>query len=391
MDSFGIGALEDANKFNDEGANTLGHIVEYCNLGRANSLGVRQGALVIPHLTNLGLIAAAKRQRKFKSVGLYGSAREKSFGKDTSSGHWEMMGVPVLFDWGYFSSPSSSFPALLLNSLIKETGIPGILGNCHASGTEIIAKYGEEHVRTGKPICYTSADSVFQIAAHEKSFGLDKLYGVCKVAYNLVKPYKIGRVIARPFLGVGGHYERTDNRRDFSIPPPAPTLLDKMVAANKSVIAIGKIADIFANSGISKHINAHGNHEIFDAILSTLPNAPSDSLIFANFVDFDMKYGHRRDVVGYAQALEEFDSWIPELERLLGKEDIVIITADHGCDPTFKGTDHTREQIPILVFGPGVRSGGYLGIRKTFADIGQSLANYFGMEPLDHGTAFQII
>lgn len=397
MDSLGIGALEDAANFDDVGANTLGHIMEHCKLGKADKEGVRRGPLYIPNLVELGLTAAAELQPDFQSRGLYGLSREKSFSKDTSSGHWEIMGVPVLFDWGYFPPAYPSFPQELVGALIREAGIPGILGNCHASGTEIITKFGDEHIKTGKPICYTSADSVFQIAIHEEVFGLARLYEICKVAHRLVQPYKICRVIARPFVGVAGSgplstnsYWRTANRRDFSIAPPAPTLLDKMVEANKTVIAIGKIADIFAHRGISEHRDAHGHDEIFETVLSALRDAPGDSLTFANFVDFDMQYGHRRNVVGYAQALEEFDRRIPELTKLMQPDDIIVITADHGCDPTFKGTDHTREHIPVLIYGAKVEPG-YLGIRDTFADIGQSLARYFGLEPLAYGAEFQIM
>ncbi len=388
LDSFGIGELEDAAKFGDKGANTLMHIKEFCDTGKADKVGVRQGPLHIPNLTNLGLFAAANKDSDFnKAEGLYGSARELSFGKDTSSGHWEIMGVPVLFDWGYFPPEYPSFPKELVDGLIKQAKIPGILGNCHASGTEIINRLGDEHLKTGMPICYTSADSVFQIAAHEESFGLERLYEVCKVAYELVKPYKIGRIIARPFSGKNGDYQRTKNRRDFSIPPPAPTLMEKMVAAGKEVIAIGKISDIFAGRGVSKSIAAYGHDEIFNAVLNSVKESRDGSLAFANFIDFDMKYGHRRDFIGYAHALEDFDRKLPELDQYLQPGDLVIITADHGCDPTFKGSDHTREHIPVLVFGPGVAPK-YIGVRKTFADIGQTLASHFSLVPLPYGESF---
>lgn len=374
LDSLGVGALPDADKFGDSGANTLLHIKESC-------------ALKTPNLDQLGLTAAATQTADFKATGLYGYANELSHGKDTPSGHWEMMGVPVLFEWGYFPPSYPSFPEELVNALIQEAKIPGILGNCHASGTEIIKKFGDEHVKTGKPICYTSADSVFQIAAHEESFGLERLYEVCKVAYKLVHPYNIGRVIARPFAGVFGGYYRTEARRDFSVPPPSMTLLDNLVAANGTVVAIGKIADIFAWRGISRHVDAHGHEEIFAAVIHEAKNAADNSLVFANFVDFDMKYGHRRDVAGYAQALEQFDLKLPEFEKLMQPGDIAIITADHGCDPTFKGTDHTREYIPVLVFGPGLQPG-FIGRRNTFADIGQSLVKYFSLLPLSYGESF---
>lgn len=374
LDSLGVGALPDADKFGDSASNTFLHIKESC-------------ALKTPNLDRLGLTAAASRVTDFKATGLYGYAAEISHGKDTPSGHWEIMGVPVLFDWGYFPASYPSFPEELVSAFIKEAKIPGILGNCHSSGTEIIKLFGDEHVKTGKPICYTSADSVFQIAAHEESFGLERLYEICKIAYKLVQPYNIGRVIARPFTGVTGEYQRTEFRRDFSVAPPSATLLDNLVAANGSVIAIGKIADIFAHRGISRHVDAHGHEEIFTAVMNEAKSATDNSLIFANFVDFDMKYGHRRDVAGYANALEQFDLKLPEFEKLMQPGDIAIITADHGCDPTFKGTDHTREYIPILVFGPSVQSG-FIGKRDTFADIGQSLAKYFELQPLSYGESF---
>lgn len=389
LDSFGVGALPDAEKFGDEGANTFLHIKEYCHQGKADVKGLRQGPLKIPNLEKLGLNIAASLETHstITPTGLYGCANEISFGKDTPSGHWEIAGVPVLFKWGYFPPTYPSFPQKLVDAFIKEAKIPGILGNCHASGTEIIKHFGDEHVKTGKPICYTSADSVFQIAAHEESFGLEHLYTICKIAFKLVAPYKIGRVIARPFLGTSGNYYRTEHRQDFSVPPPSPTLLDKLVMSNGTTIAIGKVADIFAHRGISKHIDAHGNDEIFTAVCDAAKSAPDRSLTFANFVDFDMKYGHRRDVASYAHALEQFDKRLPDFAKLLQPGDIAIITADHGCDPTFKGTDHTREYIPILVFGPKIKSG-FIGKRDTFADIGQSLAKYFDLELFQYGKSF---
>ena len=263
-----------------------------------------------------------------------------------------------------------------------------MLGNCHASGTTIIAELGEEHMRTGKPIVYTSADSVFQIAAHEESFGLERLYELCDIARELVDDYNIGRVIARPFVGDSPeNFRRTGNRRDLTTPPHAPTVLDKLVASGGEVISIGKIADIYAHQGITKKIKATGNEALFDATLEALDDAPDRSIVFTNFVDFDMLYGHRRDVDGYAAALEYFDRRLPELEAKLGEGDVLILTADHGCDPTWEGTDHTREHIPVLAAGTPVRRGS-LGKRDTFADIGQSLASHFGLEPMEYGTSF---
>jgi len=391
LDSLGVGELSDAEKFGDKGANTLLHIAETCAAGKADGKDLRQGPLTIPNLTRLGLISAMQQAQGLKPESLpqgkSGCAQEISWSKDTPTGHWELMGAPVLFNFGYFPKKMPCFPPELLDALLKKTGLHGILGNCHASGTEIIKEFGDQHVSSGLPICYTSADSVFQIAAHEEVFELDKLYQLCKSVFEVLKPYNIGRVIARPFTGKTGCYERTANRRDYSLPPPAKTLLDKLVEVGGKVVAIGKISDIFAHCGISEKITAHDNAELFDATLVAAKSAPDRSLVFTNFVDFDMKYGHRRDVVGYAHALEEFDRRLPEFEALMQADDIAIITADHGCDPTFKGTDHTREHIPILLFGKKVVAE-LIGKRNTFADVGQSLAGYFGIEPLEYGKSF---
>lgn len=396
LDSFGIGATEDAAKYGDVGANTLTHIAEYCVAGKADKATIRSGPLQLPHMTRLGLNQAACISSGKPVPGLaedvtiegaYGCAAEKSFGKDTPSGHWEIAGVPALFDWGYFPPEYPSFPDDLLDELIKRANLPGVLGNKHASGTDIIEELGEEHEKTGKPIVYTSADSVFQIAAHEKSFGLQRLCDLCLIARDLVDQYNVGRVIARPFIGTPGHYQRTGNRRDYSVPAPEPTLLDKLVAAGREVISIGKVADIYAHRGITKNIKADGNMALFDALLKEMPNAPEGSLTFVNLVDFDMLYGHRRDVVGYAKALEEFDARLPEFEKLMKPDDIAILTADHGCDPTWKGSDHTREYIPVIVFGPHVQCGS-LGKRDTFADIGQTIAKHLSIPPLRTGIAF---
>lgn len=396
FDSFGIGATQDAANYNDVGADTFGHIVEACANGQADIAGVRQGILQIPNLQRLGLGMAALAStgkllpginRETELTGAYGYAVEQSHGKDTPSGHWEMAGVPVLFDWGYFHHDYPCFPAPLTEALIKEGNLPGVLGNRHASGTQIIDELGEQHLKTGQPIVYTSGDSVFQIAAHEESFGLQRLYDVCAIARQLVDPYNIGRVIARPFLGTPGHFYRTGNRRDLAVEPPAPTLLDCLVKEGGVVHAIGKIADIFAHRGISQYIKADGNMALFDATLATAKQAGERSLIFTNFVDFDMLYGHRRDLAGYAAALEALDARLPELEAILQPDDIVIITADHGCDPSLPGSDHTREHVPILLFGPAIKPR-FLGRRETFADIGQTIAKHLGINALQNGTAF---
>jgi phosphopentomutase len=391
FDSFGMGAAEDAIQFGDEHADTFGHIAEFCALGKANHRG-RLGPLYVPNLARYGLNAAyqdchgipAKGVSTIQPEGLYGYAQEISHGKDTPSGHWEIAGVPALFDWGFFPQ---GFPEHLIQEFIQQGCIPGVLGNKAASGTEIINELGDEHVRTGKPIVYTSGDSVFQIAAHEELFGRERLYELCKLARKLVDPYNVGRVIARPFLGEKGNYYRTPHRKDYAVLPPGKTLLDKLVANQGTVIAIGKVADIYAHQGISQEIKADSNLELFDATLAALKTATDQTLIFTNFVDFDSKYGHRRDAAGYAKALEDLDARLPELERLLQLGDIVVVTADHGCDPTLPGSDHTREYIPVLLFGPELTPKA-LGKRKTFADIGQSLLQYLGLPKAEHGVSF---
>lgn len=396
LDSFGIGASQDATRYGDVGADTLGHIAEACALGHADISGKREGPLALPHMNQLGLGVAAlastgKPLPGFtipdEIRGCYGYANEQSHGKDTPSGHWEIAGVPVYFDWGYFPHEYPSFPQELLNELIKQADLPGVLGNKAASGTQIIDELGREHIASGKPIVYTSGDSVFQIAAHEKYFGLEKLYAICKIARPLVDKYRICRVIARPFIGEPGNFRRTANRRDYATPPPRETLLDKLRNNDREVISIGKVDDIFAHQGITQVIRAENNMALFDATLTAMKTAPDGSLVFANFVDFDSSYGHRRDIAGYASALEEFDRRLPELQKQLLQHDLVIITADHGCDPTYPGSDHTREHIPILAFGPHIPSK-FIGRRETFADIGQTIAKHLGIPPLDYGVSF---
>ncbi|NCF14094.1 MAG: phosphopentomutase [Gammaproteobacteria bacterium] len=389
LDSFGIGATADAESFGDTGSDTLGNIArERASAGRP---------LQLPNLAKLGLFHAGQESTgKFATdvdtdveiIGAYGHAAEMSSGKDTPSGHWEIAGVPVLFDWGYFTGKTDTFPPELLEKLIERADLPGVIGNCHASGTTIIAELGDEHVRTGKPIVYTSADSVFQIACHEEAFGLERLYELCDIARELVDDYNIGRIIARPFVGDGPDtYARTANRRDLTTPPHAPTVLDKLVANGGDVISIGKIADIYAHQGITQKVKASGNAALFDATLDAVRTAGDDTIVFTNFVDFDMLYGHRRDVEGYATALEYFDGRLPEVLELMKEDDLLVLCADHGCDPTWPGSDHTREHIPVLAYGAGLRAGS-LGQRETFADIGQSLAAHFGLEPMDYGKSF---
>ena len=397
MDSVGIGGATDAAHFGDAGANTLGHIAAECAAGRAD-VG-RQGPLHIPNLTRLGLAHAcaascgefpAGLDRHVTPQAAYGYAQEISSGKDTPSGHWEMAGAPVLFEWGYFHDKQNSFPQALLEALVQKGQLPGYLGNCHSSGTVILDELGEEHMRSGKPIFYTSADSVFQIACHEESYGLERLYALCELAREelTLGGYNIGRVIARPFSGtIPGEFQRTGNRHDYAVTPPMPTLLDRMQAAGGQVIAIGKISDIYAGCGVTAKVKATGLSELWDATLAQLTAAPDQSLIFTNFVDFDSTYGHRRNVAGYAQALEYFDSRLPELLSQLGAGDLVVLTADHGCDPTWSGTEHTRERVPVIFTGAQIVTQA-LGLRTTFADIGQSIASYHGLPALAYGKSF---
>ena len=398
LDSFGIGGAEDAKKYGDEGSDTLGHIAEACALGKADH--GRQGPLRLPNLGKLGLIETAYESTgaypkgmatEGDVIGAYGYASEISSGKDTPSGHWEIAGVPVLFDWGYFTNTTNSFPQELLDKIVKRANLPGYLGDCHSSGTVILDELGLEHMATGKPIFYTSADSVFQIACHEETFGLDKLYEVCEIARDELNKgdYNIGRVIARPFLGnKPGEFVRTGNRHDLAVEPPAPTMIKKLVDEKQgNVVSIGKIADIYAEVGITKKVKATGIEALFDASLKEIKQAKDNTIVFTNFVDFDSSYGHRRDVAGYAAALEYFDKRLPEMLALIEPGDLLIISADHGCDPTWSGTDHTREHIPVLVYGDSVPVGS-LGHRKTFADIGQSVADYFDLSPMDYGESF---
>lgn len=387
LDSFGLGAAPDAHKFGDEGANTFGHIAAW-----AASEGK---PMALPNLEKLGLAAAAQLACGEWAAGFdqrdgftaaYGAARERSTGKDTQSGHWEIAGVPVTFDWGYFPRDVPSFPAVLTDTLQQQMDLVGYLGNCHASGTEIINKFGDEHVATGKIIVYTSGDSVMQIAAHEEHFGLERLYAVCEAAFELVKPYNIGRVIARPFLGENGNYRRTSNRHDYAVPPPAPTLLDHVKDAGGEVVGLGKISDIFATQGISRVVKGADNMALFDALLKVADEVGDKSLTFVNFVDFDQAFGHRRDIAGYSNALHQMDARLPEFMAKLKEGDLVVITADHGCDPSWPGSDHTREHIPMIFFGPGVKPQA-LPISDTFSDIGATLASHLGVKPLSNGTS----
>ena len=395
LDSFGLGAASDADKFGDVGSDTFGHIAKACAEGLAD-VG-RQGPLKLPNLARLGLgHAGFESTGQFAAgfgdnvdvIGAYGHAEELSSGKDTPSGHWEMAGVPVLYEWGYFSDLKNSFPKELTDKILARAGLDGFLGNCHASGTTILEELGLEHMRSGKPIFYTSADSVFQIACHEETFGLENLYRLCEIAREELEPYNIGRVIARPFVGTSpADFARTGNRHDYAVQPPAPTVLDKLKAAGGEVVSIGKIADIYANCGITQQYKATGLEQLFDATLEQVKRAGDNTIVFTNFVDFDSHYGHRRDIAGYAKALEYFDSRLPELLAILSEDDFLLLTADHGCDPTWKGTEHTREHVPVLAYGAGLKAGS-LGRRKSFADMGQSIASYFKLEPMEYGESF---
>lgn len=398
LDSFGIGGAPDANSYGDAGSDTLGHIAEACAAGRCDVPGLRAGPLRLPNLDRLGLGRAAELATGRRPAGLsvdrpegrYGAATEVSRGKDTPSGHWEIAGVPVPFAWGYFPLTEPTFPAGLIEAFIRETGVPGILGDKHASGTAIIADYGEEHIRTGKPILYTSADSVLQIAAHETHFGLDRLYEVCAVARRLVDPLGIGRVIARPFVGeTAATFARTANRRDYAVPPPEPTLLTRVEASGHQVVGVGKIGDIFAHTNVSRVVKGAGNDALVDATLAAMDEAEEGDLLFVNLVDFDMLFGHRRDPAGYAAALERFDARLPEITGRLRAGDLLVLTADHGCDPTYAGTDHTRERVPVLMTGAGVRPGP-VGVRASFADIAETIAAWLGLPRGAHGTPIDL-
>lgn len=395
LDSLGLGGAKDAADFGDVGANTFGHIAEWAEQGKADQDGLRQGPLHIPNLLRLGLgealrlssgMALSSLRYDGAAGALFGAADENSFGKDTPSGHYEMTGVPVLFDWMVFPKEYPAFPTWLTDRIIDAFDLPGILGNCHASGTEIIARLGDEHIATGMPIFYTSADSVVQVAAHEEHFGLQRLMDICETIRGYEELATMGRVIARPFVGNGKDqpYQRTFNRRDFAKPCHDDTLLDVAQRAGVPVIALGKVGDIFAMRGISESVKAGGNEAVVDALIDALKRNDPHAVLFANLVEFDSEFGHRRNVPGYANALEAFDRRLPEIEKNLCDGDLVVITADHGNDPTWPGTDHTRERVPVLFFGPSVKTGS-IGVRDSFADIGQTFAQHLNLSPLKCG------
>lgn len=394
MDSVGIGGAPDANAFfngdlPDTGANTLAHIAQACAAGQAD-IG-RSGPLHLPNLDALGLgRAVTLASGDFASglgadpTGLWGAATEVSVGKDTPSGHWELAGLPVPWDWHYFPNTDSSFPDDLVAAVAKAAGTDGILGNCHAPGTAIIDRLGAEHMRSGKPICYTSADSVFQIAAHEGTFGLERLKQLCADIAPRLHAMKVGRVIARPFIGdVEGGFSRTLNRKDYAIALPAPVLTDWVQHAGNHVYAIGKIGDIFSMQGIDE-VTKGADADLMTALSSLVDTAKDGSLIFANFVEFDSLYGHRRDIPGYASALEWFDAAIGPILAKLRPDDIMVFTADHGNDPSWPGTDHTRERVPVLIAGYGARALGQV----QFTDVAASIAEHLGVASRGPGRSF---
>jgi len=366
LDSVGIGAAEDSCIYGDEACNTLKHIAE------------AMGGLKLPHMQALGLGCLEELpgvKPASKPQGAYGKLVERSKGKDTTTGHWEMMGIVLEQP---FPTYPNGFPQDVIQILEKRIGRP-TLGNVVASGTEIIAQLGQQHLETGFPIVYTSVDSVFQMAAHEEIIPVAELYRMCQIAREiLVGPNEVGRVIARPFTGIPGNFVRTPRRHDFSL-QPGPNILDSIVASGQKVIGVGKIKDIFAGRSITESYPIENNRDGMQKIVAILKEE-FDGMVFANLIDFDMLYGHRNDVQGYALALEEFDRWLPELFAAMGPEDVVFISADHGCDPTTCGTDHTREQVPVLVYGENILAGTAIGTRSSFADLGQTVAAYLGVE-----------
>ena len=389
MDSVGCGGAPDAAAFGDDGANTLAHVAATCAAGHAEA--GRTGPLAMPVLDGLGLSAAvhlasgaAMPGLGATPAGLWGAATEVSAGKDTPSGHWELAGVPVPWPWHHFPDTRPAFPGWLRARIAALAGTDGILGDEHASGTEIIARLGAEHQRTGRPICYTSADSVLQIAAHETSFGLDRLLDLCRALAPELHDMRVGRVIARPFAGAPGLYVRTGNRRDFAVAPPRPTLCDRVQAAGGGVHAIGKIGDIFSMRGIDG-VATGSDAELMGHLAARVEDAENGSLTFANFVEFDSLYGHRRDVAGYARHLEWFDAAIGPVLAALRPGDLMIVTADHGNDPTWRGTDHTRERVPVLGAGPGI--GGAAG-HVAFVDVAASIATHLGLPGLAPSRSF---
>ena len=394
LDSVGIGGAPDAARFfngilPDTGANTVAHIAQACLAGQAED--GRSGPLDLPNLTALGLGAAVRLASGDAApgltkspTGLWGAATEQSQGKDTPSGHWELAGLPVPWDWHFFPDATPAFPQSLSDAIAAAAGTTGILGNCHASGTEIIETQGAEHVQTGWPICYTSVDSVVQIAAHEDSFGLDRLLTLCATVAPMAHAMKVGRVIARPFSGDAEQgFHRTGNRKDFAIAPPSPVLTNWVQDAGHRVYALGKIGDIFSMQGIDETRKGSDAQLIAD-LANFVDTAEDGSLTFVNLVEFDSQFGHRRDISGYAAALEHFDTTLGPILAQLRPDDIMILTADHGNDPSWSGTDHTRERVPVLIAGKGSGSIGHVG----FVDVAASIAAHLGVPSQGPGQSF---
>jgi phosphopentomutase len=366
LDGCGVGAAPDADLYGDRGANTLLHVAEAC------------GGVHLPHLQRLGLgniLSMPGVAPVCAPAAAFGRMEERSFGKDTTTGHWEIAGI--LQDVPLPTYPGG-FPKEIIEIFRRETGLDP-LGNVAASGTDILRRLGEEHLATGRPIVYTSADSVFQIAAHEEVIAVERLYEICRIARSILNPYRVGRVIARPFVGTSpADFKRTSRRHDFSLPPIKETVLDRLVAAGLSVYGVGKISDIFAGRGITESVYTKSNADGMNKTLVALQKV-NEGLIFTNLVDFDMEYGHRLDPLGFGRALEEFDVWLPELQQTLLPADLLLITADHGCDPTTAGTDHSREYVPLLAWWPGCAGAVDLGVRRSFADVAMTVGEVFGV------------
>ena len=394
IDSMGCGGAIDAGRFGDEGADTLGHIAAVCAAGGADARG-RSGSLYAPVLASLGLSHAARLSTgapladvpEHIRAGAYaGCARETSSGKDTPSGHWEMAGAPLHGSFGAFPQRVPAFPANLIQAITEDANIPGVIGQRHAAGVAIIEDLGEEHLRTGMPIIYTSVDSVIQIAAHEEAFGLARLYSLCEITRRHADALNIGRVIARPFIGSSrADFKRTPHRKDFGMPAPYGNILDRAAEDSRSMLSFGKIGDIFGHRNTGEEIKGENDADLFAKMIAAAPRLPDGGIAFANFVDLDTDYGHRRDLAGYAAGIERLDPMIGALLTQLVDGDLCIMTADHGNDPTWRGTDHTRENVPILVFEPGAPERA-IGVRDTFADIGASVAKHLGLKNLVSGT-----
>ena len=374
LDGAGAGYQPDADKYGDVGANTLGHVIE-------------QEHPEIPNLTEIGLLKTIGMHPEDEDdpIGCYGTMLERAAGKDTTTGHWELAGLTLEKP---FPTYPNGFPQEVIDEFERETGM-GTIGNCVASGTEIIERLGPEHIRTGKLIVYTSADSVFQIAAHEAIVPPTELWHICRIARRILKgEHSVGRVIARPFIGNPGAFVRTGNRRDFSVDPVGKTMLDVIKGDGMDVLGVGKIEDIFNHRGLTQSNHAAGNEACTDAIIEYMKKEHWRGLLFANLVDTDMLYGHRNDVPGFARALEAFDRRLPEILKLLGDDGMLIITADHGCDPAYPTTDHTRERVPLLVWGLGLEEGVDLGERATFADVSATVLEALGCRQRLDGTSF---